>query len=83
MLCFVSVLCVSFEFFSHGGRWGNTSQAIDRWRHPVASSKALDVLYWAMHPASYGCIAMAIEIASKSPAFFVAIDSLSPTTTAK
>jgi len=49
----------------------------------VASSEALDVLLWAMHPASHCCIAMAIKIAIDSPAFFVAVDSLSPTTIAK
>ena len=49
----------------------------------MASSEALDVLYWAMHPASYLCISMAIEIAINSPAFFVAVDLLSPTTIAK
>jgi hypothetical protein len=49
----------------------------------VASSEALDVLYWSMLPALYRCIAMAIEIAIDLPAFFVAVDSLSPTTTAK
>jgi hypothetical protein len=59
------------------------AQALARWRHPVASSKALDVLYRKMRPASYRCIAMAIEIASDLPAFFVAVDSLLPTTIAK
>jgi len=49
----------------------------------VASSESLDMLYRAMHPASYRCIAMAIEIAIDLPAFFVAVDSLSPTTIAK
>jgi hypothetical protein len=49
----------------------------------VASSEALDVLYRAMCPASYHCIAMAIEIAIDLPAFFVAVDLLSPTTIAK
>jgi hypothetical protein len=39
----------------------------------VASSEALDVLHSAMRPASYGCIAMAIEIMSDLPAFFVAV----------
>jgi hypothetical protein len=56
---------------------------LDRWRHPVALSEALDVLYRAMRPASYGCIAMAIQIAIDLPAFFGAVDSLSPTTIAK
>jgi hypothetical protein len=49
----------------------------------VASSEALDVLYRAMRPESYRCIVMAIEIAIDSPAFFVAVDSFSPTTIAK
>jgi hypothetical protein len=70
-LCFVSGLCVLFEFADHGGRWGDTVQALARWRHPVALSEALDVLYWAMHPASYRCIHMAIETASNSPAFLL------------
>jgi hypothetical protein len=58
-------------------------RALDRWRHPVDSSEALDVLYRAMRPASYHCIAMALEIAIDLPAFFVAVDSFSPTTIAK
>jgi hypothetical protein len=84
-LCFVivSVLCVLFEFFDHGGHWGNTAQALARWMHPVASSEALDILHRAMRPTSYHCIAMAIKIAINLPAFFVAVDSLSPTTIAK
>jgi hypothetical protein len=49
----------------------------------VAPSEALIVLYQAMRPASYRHIRMAIEIASNSPAFYVAVDSLSPTTVAK
>jgi hypothetical protein len=59
-LCFVSVLC---------GCRGNTAQVLDQWRHPVASSEALDVLYRAMFPALYRCIAMAIQIASNLPLF--------------
>jgi len=66
--------------FDHGGRRGDTAQALARWRHPVASSEALDVIHRAMRPASYSCIAMAIEIAIDSPAFLVAVDSSSPTT---
>jgi hypothetical protein len=49
----------------------------------VASSEALDMLYRAMRPALYRCIAMAIEIAMDLPALFVAVNSLSPTTIAK
>ena len=49
----------------------------------MASSEALDMLYWAMRPAFYRCIAMAIEIAIDLPAFFVAVDLLLPTTMSK
>jgi hypothetical protein len=73
----------STEIVDHGGRWGDTAQALGRWRHPVASSEALDVLHREMRPALYRCIAMAIEIAIDSPACFVAVDSLLPTTIAK
>jgi len=72
-----------FEFFDHGGRWGATARAINQWRHPVASSEIMDVLYRVMCPVLCRCIVMAIEIASNSPAFFVAIDSLLPTAIAK
>jgi len=63
-------LCCFNKFVDLGGRRGNTAQALAQWWHPVASSETLDVLYRAMHPASYRCIAMAIEITSDSPAFF-------------
>ena len=49
----------------------------------VALSKNLDVLYWAMRPASYCRIRMAIEITSDSPALFVVADSLLPINIAK
>ena len=49
----------------------------------MASSEALDVLHQAMRLASYPCIAMAIKIISNLHAFFVAVDSLSPTTIAQ
>ena len=55
-------------------RWGNTAQALTRWQHSVASSEALDVLHWVMHPALYRCICMAIKIASDLPAFFIVVD---------
>jgi len=80
MLCFVSVLCALFKFVKHGGRWGNTAQALAQLRHPVASSEALDVLHRAMRPASYRCIAMAIEIVIDLPAFFVSSISFLATT---
>jgi hypothetical protein len=82
MLCFVSVLSVLFEFFDHGGCRGDTAQALARWRHPLALSETLDILYREMRPASYCRIAMAIKIAIDSPAFFVAVDLLLPTTIA-
>ena len=54
-------------------------RALIQWRHPVASSEALNVLYRAMRAASYRRIAiMAIEIASDSPEFFVLTDLLLP-----
>jgi hypothetical protein len=73
-------LCVLFEFVDHGGRRGDTAQALARWRHPVALSEALDVLYRAMCPVSYHCIAMAIEIVVDLPAFFVSSIPLLATT---
>ena len=45
--------------------------------------QSLDVLHRAMRPASYHCIAMAIEIFVDLPAFFVVVDLLLPTTMAK
>jgi hypothetical protein len=41
-----------------------------RWWHPVASSEALDLLYWAMCSVSYHRIAMAMETASKVGVLF-------------
>jgi hypothetical protein len=35
-----------------------------QWRHPVASSEALDLLHRAMHTVTYRHIAMAIKMAS-------------------
>jgi hypothetical protein len=67
-------LCVFDVFVDHGGRWGNTAQALARWRHPVTSSEAQDVLHWAIR--SYRCIRMVIEITSTFPAFFVFFDSV-------
>jgi hypothetical protein len=64
-------LCVSFKIDDHGGRQGNTAQALNQWWHPVASSEAPDVLQQAMRFALHPCIRMAIEITSNLPAFFV------------
>jgi hypothetical protein len=49
-------------------------QTLARWQHPVGSSEALDVLHWAMHPASHQRIPIVIKIASNLPAFFCIID---------
>jgi len=69
-------LCVLFEYVNHGGRQGDTAQALARWRHPLASSEALDVLHRAMRLTSYSCIAMAIEIVVNLPAFLLSPISL-------
>jgi hypothetical protein len=73
-------LCCFNESVDHGGRRGNTAQALARWLHPVASSEAPDVLHREMCPALYRRIRMAIEIASDLPAFFVVVYTLLPTT---
>jgi hypothetical protein len=52
------------EFVDHGDHKGITAHELAQWRHPVASSEALDMLYRAMHPTLYRCIAGAIEITS-------------------
>jgi hypothetical protein len=76
-------LCCFNKFVDHGSHWGNTAQALARWRHTVASSEAPDVLYRVMHPTSYRCIAMAIKFASDLLSFLSSPISLSPTTVAK
>ncbi len=47
-----------------------SEQVLARWLNPVASSEALNHLYWAMHVVSYRCITMAIEMASKVGVLF-------------
>jgi hypothetical protein len=41
-----------------------------QWQHSVASSKLLDLLYWAMHTVSYRRTATAIKMTSKVGALF-------------
>jgi hypothetical protein len=65
-----------------GSRWGNAVQALAQWRHPVASSKARDVLHWVMHSALYQRICMAIKIAGNLPEFLLSSISLLNTTVA-
>ena len=67
----------------HCVRWGDTGRIIAPWQSPVASRVALDLPYWAMRSAPYRLIRMAIEMASKSAAFFSVDDYLSCITVAK
>jgi hypothetical protein len=55
-------------------------RALGRWRHPVASIEALDMLHRAMCIASYRCITMATEIVVNLPALSVSSISLFATT---
>ncbi len=43
---------------------------LTQWWSPVASSEALDLLYWTMCTVTYRCIAMAIKMSSKVGVFF-------------
>jgi hypothetical protein len=69
----------STKIVDHGGRCGDAIRALARWRHPVASSEALDVLHWVIRPALYRRIRMAIDIVVDLPELFVALISLSAT----
>jgi hypothetical protein len=71
---------ISTKIVDHGGRRGDAMRELARWRHPVASSEALDVVHWAMHPAWHRRIRMVIKIVVNLPAFFVASISLLATT---
>jgi hypothetical protein len=53
-----------FKIVNHGGRQGNTAQALAQWRHLVALHEARDALHREMHPASHHRKCMAFEIAS-------------------
>jgi len=57
------------EIDDHGVRRGDMGRIITRWRRPVASRVALDLLYWAMCSAPYHLICMAIKMASEVDAF--------------
>jgi hypothetical protein len=58
----------------HGGCQEDTAQTLARWWHPVASSKALDVLHRAMHSASHQRTPVVIKIASSFPASFCIVN---------
>jgi hypothetical protein len=47
-----------------GSRWGNSEQVAARWRRPVASGVALDMLHWAMCFVLHRQTAMAIKMAN-------------------
>ncbi len=66
----IGAFCHRCFVCSHSGdRRGDTEQVITRWRHPVASDKALDVLQPAMHTVLHPCLHMAIEIAHNGGTF--------------
>ena len=46
-----------------GGRQGDTERVVARWRRPVASSVALDMLHRAMRSVLHRRTAMVIEMA--------------------
>ena len=52
-----------------GGRWGNTERVVARWRHLVASIKALDLINQLMRSVSHRRTAMAIKMANDGGAF--------------
>ena len=58
-----------FVCYGQGGLRGNTERVVTRWRRPVASSVALDMLHWAMLHVLLQCLRMAIEMASDGGAF--------------
>jgi hypothetical protein len=69
----------SAKIVDHGGRRGDAMQELAQWRHPVASSEAMDVLHQAMRPAWHRRIHMVIEIVVVLPAFFASILLLATT----
>ncbi len=44
---------------------------LTQWRHPLAFTKALDLLHWAMHVVLYRHTAAGIKMASNVGPFFV------------
>jgi hypothetical protein len=56
--------CRCFVCCCPGGRWGNMERVVARWRRPVASRVALDMLHWAMHILLHRQTAMAIKMAN-------------------
>jgi hypothetical protein len=52
-----------------GGRQGDTERVVARWRHPVASGVALDMLHRAMPHVLLQRLTMAINMVRKGGAF--------------
>ena len=52
-----------------GGRRGDTERVVARWRRPVASGVALDMMHRAMPHVSLQRFCMAIEMSSDGGAF--------------
>ena len=59
-----------------GSLWGNTEQVFARWRHPGASSVALDLLHWVMLLALLQCPSTAIKMACDRGGTFVCCSHL-------
>jgi hypothetical protein len=53
-----------FAVALHGGRWGNMEQVVARWRHPVASMVALNMLHQVMPSVLLRHTPIAIKTAS-------------------
>jgi hypothetical protein len=74
------VVCANTD--DPGGCQGDTVQMVARWRRPVASNLAQDVIHWAMCLVLQRWMTNAIETASKGGAFvchhqFVVVHNLS------
>jgi hypothetical protein len=54
----------------HGGRRGNTAQAITQWWHPVTSREAKDALHGAMCIVPYQPSSTVIKITSNFYTFY-------------
>jgi hypothetical protein len=63
----VFVDCCLFACCS-GNRQGDTKRVVTRWRRPVASKVALDMLHWAMPSELPWSTAVAIEMADNGGA---------------
>ena len=58
-----------FVWCHPGGRRGDTEWLVARWRCPVASGVALDILHWAMLHVALQRLTMAIKMARNGGAF--------------